>query len=132
MEEPEQPIDLRVRVALLEQSEVHRDQIAGMHRDMMAARSAAIERQVATIADQQSWMWSKHQQHGETQQESQRQAEKQAEAIRSLGTRQDQHDQLAARLRYTAAAALVLLAAAGQMAPETLVKLVKALGILPL
>lgn len=130
-EEEGSRIDLRVRVALLEQSEVHRDQLAGMHRDMMEARSAAIERQVATIADQQAMAWERLRQHGETLQASRLAMDGHGASISQLSTRQDKHDQLAVRLRYAAAAGLVFLAGAGHVAPETLGKLARAFVGLP-
>lgn len=123
------PRDLHVRVALLEQAMVHAEDRSQLHQSMLEARARAAEHQVGTLAEQSGWLYQRLLSHEESGRATALRLEQASTAAVSLKERQDKFEQMAVRLRYSAAAVLMILVAGDRVSPEVKGIALKAIGL---
>lgn len=116
---------------MLEQALLHSGETVDRLHDATMARQRATEEQLGRIATKLSEIddrlrsqegWSRDMSHF---------AQRQAAEVEAVGKRQSQAVQTADRIRYGAAAALIILAIVSGIAPEHIGKLTKMLALIP-
>jgi len=123
--------DLYVRVALLEQAQLHSEDRGEMHREMAASRLRAAEEQIGRVASRTSELDSRLRDQERWSIQTASYLTQQVGDIEALHSKQSAATAAGDRLRYGAAAVLLLLAVGAGVAPEHIGKITRLLALVP-